>query len=61
MIKLFVRDYCHNCPEFEPEVIKDTYEIADERPGYMTDIFCKHAARCDSMTRFLEMERKCTD
>lgn len=61
MIKLFVKDYCHNCPEFEPEVTKDTYEIVYERLGYMTDIFCKHAARCDAMTRFLEMEKKCTD
>ena len=55
MITLKVEDYCHNCPEFEPDVDKDTQEMVEynmanrsERRQVFctTTVTCQHRHRC---------------
>ena len=63
MIELCVKEYCHNCPGFTPET--DSYKLfADDRSAeYSTKIYCKYAARCANIARYLEkeIERKHAD
>ena len=64
MISLRVKNYCSNCPEFEPDVKKNSYRFdsTDEPVYYMTDIYCKHKDRCESMLKYLaETERNKDD
>lgn len=63
MISLYVKNYCHNCPEFEPDVEKDTFYDEDFSGPTMnthtkTDIYCKHRDRCASMIKFLKEEKE---
>lgn len=55
MIVLKVEDYCHNCPEFEPELEKDMREAigiditsrTETREVYCkTTVTCVHCHRC---------------
>lgn len=55
MIVLKVEDYCHNCPEFEPELEKDEREMigfditsrTETREVYCsTTVTCVHCHRC---------------
>lgn len=57
MITLKVEDYCHNCPEFEPDVDKNTTEYFEsdsmsfmrrEKRTVMceTTVTCEHRLRC---------------
>lgn len=62
MISLHIKDYCHNCPEFDPDVEKDTiysenYLMGKRTTHTQTDIYCKHRDRCASMVEFLEEKR----
>ena len=55
MIKLEVKDYCQNCPGFEPSVTRN--ELYDNAHGGMeTIIRCKYRGRCESMVRYLKKE-----
>lgn len=67
MIKLIVEKYCHNCPEFEPDVDKkvasseeiDFTEVMYGRKiRYFceTVIKCEHHARCQAIRNRLESE-----
>lgn len=62
MIKLNVQPYCHNCPEFEANVEKesvvadDFYQYDIEKTIYNTDISCKHRDRCVGMVEYLRCE-----
>lgn len=57
MIKLNVAGYCHNCPDFEPNVEKDIlYAPCDEI--HETTITCKHKTRCEIICDFLRNEEK---
>lgn len=61
MISLYVKNYCHNCPEFEPDVEKDTiysenYLMEKRTTHTQTYIYCKHKDRCESMIKFLKKE-----
>lgn len=63
MIRLYVQNYCHDCPEFEPDVEKDTiysenYLMGKRTTHTQTDIYCKHRDRCASMVEFLEERKK---
>ena len=49
MIKLFVEDYCHNCPDFDLYVSKAELECDMGRYCTNTDITCKHAERCEEI------------
>ena len=60
MITLKVEEYCHDCPDFEPEVIK--HKIRDEINFVgdimmNTHIYCQHAARCRAVKRYLEKQK----
>lgn len=55
MIRLEVKDYCHNCPGFEPSVSKN--EIFELNHSEMeTIVRCKYKGRCESMVRYLKKE-----
>ena len=55
MIKLYVEDYCQNCPEFEPDVDKKTMH-ADRKLINITDIRCEHRHICDMLINYLEKQ-----
>lgn len=68
MIKLYVEDYCANCPEFEPEVDKEDYGIVYAEIGFHhpnpsqsqmheTTITCSHATRCSNMYDILRSHK----
>lgn len=61
MIKLYIEDYCHNCPNFKVSVSK--LGFANGLGGYSTntDITCKHAGRCEEIKKYLEKENKRND
>ena len=57
MIRLDVKEYCHECPHFAavqqgPEVL-----YASEEEIYISEavISCAHAAECEAIRRFLEV------
>lgn len=67
MITLQVAGYCQNCPKFEPRVIKEeqdcTYfdmkSLSDVNVRYCeTTITCEHAARCQAIHNYIQMEEK---
>lgn len=67
MIKLVVADYCHNCPEFEPDVDKNSETFQTWNPmefcgqEYVvcdTIVSCKHRYRCNSIRHQLEIDLK---
>lgn len=67
MIELKVEEYCHDCPDFEADVIKRGGMTAHcdwpngselvVSPSYTT-IHCAHAARCRAVKRYLEKRQK---
>lgn len=54
MIKLNVMDYCHNCPDFEPDVDKSYY--IDGCP--ITLVRCEDRCRCEAMIEYLQKQSK---
>lgn len=63
MIRLYVQNYCHDCPEFDPDVEKDTiysenYLMGERTTHTHTYIYCKHKDRCASMIKFLKKRRE---
>lgn len=65
MIKLQVAGYCQNCPEFKPRVTKDERNLSEydmrsrEFVGPRvceTIITCEYAARCQSISGYIERE-----
>lgn len=55
MIVLKVEEYCHNCPEFEPDVDKDKEEMYEynlmarsesRQVSCTTTVTCQHRHRC---------------
>lgn len=55
-IKLNVKDYCANCPDFKPHVEKES--VTDGYSGntivHLTVITCEHRERCKKMIEYLE-------
>lgn len=73
MITLKVEDYCHDCPDFEPDVEKNSETLHRNDPFtgpfytetitfHTTTIHCKHRYRCESVKEYmrkqLEEEKK---
>ena len=64
MIELKVKEYCHNCPDFEAKVtVQDTDLFAageSESVGRFcnTTVSCSHAKRCEGIKRYLERTGK---
>lgn len=57
MIELIIEQYCKNCPDFEPDVVKETY--ADGFRGEVrtqTTIKCINYDRCKAMYKRIKAE-----
>lgn len=50
MIKLEVEDYCHNCGDFEPEVIR----FCSDDMVYLQQIFCVNRNRCEQIYKAIK-------
>lgn len=62
MISLDVKDYCANCPDFEPDVDKDilkyeNFGCSEVIMEVNTTISCKYKHKCECIKEFLENER----
>ena len=56
MICLEVYGYCQECPEFEPDVIKQNmneWGCYDDPIKHDTIIKCKHRQRCEALIEYL--------
>lgn len=66
MIELYIKEYCKNCTEFEPETQTDVsrayfddFMRGSEAIVYAnTSVTCKHAQRCECIHEFIEKEIK---
>lgn len=61
MIKLDVKDYCHSCMDFDPDVVPAHKEFTDwTNEIVLTDtvIRCKNRDRCEAIRRYLERQIK---
>lgn len=61
MIQLDIEPYCHNCPDFVPDV-RSGNEIQTFDGNYHSDtmVFCKHERRCAAVERYIRKEyEKC--
>lgn len=58
MIKLDVKDYCHSCTEFDPEVEHPTNFYANAEVALITDtvIRCKDLKKCENIKCHLKFE-----
>lgn len=45
MITLDMEEYCHDCPNFEPEVLKDKWDEV---------VFCKYHETCHRFMTYLK-------
>lgn len=66
MIKLSVADYCHNCPNFEPEVDKAEYstfelDFLEDRVHVETVVMCMHRDRCTCQMDYLKKQKRKED
>lgn len=61
MITLDVKDYCHNCPGFEAEVISDSTRLYAGGVEYCEAsnkvVKCRYRKRCEAMMKYLEKEK----
>lgn len=60
MIRVEVEDYCQECLDFTPDLIKPERVRTGEGDLKYTDtiIQCKHHKRCASIKRYLEQQSK---
>lgn len=64
MISLVVKDYCYDCPEFEPDVEKLHFVSSElamngiEKEVTQTHIGCTHSVRCAGMVEYLKEQAK---
>lgn len=64
MIRLSVENYCENCPEFEPHVHKDKYElysVTNPESVVHTLITCEHQDRCNQIKKMIQQEMDIKD
>lgn len=56
MIELYVAEYCHNCPEFEPN--GETLTVFEDyiENTIVTHVCCEHRHRCESIVNYLKGE-----
>lgn len=60
MIRVVVEDYCHDCLDFTPDVIKPERVRTEGGQLVYTDTFiqCKNHKRCAAIKRYLEQKVK---
>lgn len=62
MITLEVEDYCQECLDFTPDLIKPerVRRPGDKEPTYTdTIVQCKYHKRCAGIKRYLDQQAKC--
>lgn len=60
MICINVEEYCHQCLDFSPDVVKPQRVIMENGEQTHTDtiIQCEHRKRCSSIERYLRQQMK---
>ena len=64
MIKVDVEEYCQQCLDFTPDVLRPERIVQETLKGNRTEIYsdtiiqCKHRKRCAGITRYLEHQVK---
>ena len=61
MIKLDVKEYCHACMDFSPDVIharKEFADFTDEIVQTNTVVQCEYRRRCEAIKEYLERQAK---
>ena len=60
MIRIDVKDYCHACMDFSPDVTKPVKYYGDTNEILLGDtiVQCEHARRCEAIRRYLENQIK---
>lgn len=56
MIELQVKDYCQNCPDFEPTVHKELSYADDEVIYSLMTVCCKYTSRCERIYKYIKKE-----
>ena len=57
MLKLEVKEYCQNCPDFEADVIKNTGYSINGETGIIysnTIIRCEHCSMCEQLHDYIK-------
>ena len=54
MIELKVEEYCHGCPDFNPEALTDNMYAGSSRADSFTICVCKYRKRCAAIARMIE-------
>jgi len=57
MIRLNVKEYCHNCQDFEPETNVVAY-YGNRKKFFDTEVSCKDRCRCENIKDYIEEEIK---
>lgn len=60
MIELEVEDYCQQCLDFSPDVIRPDRVVLNDGTSIYTNtvVQCKYKKRCAGIKRFLEQQAK---
>jgi len=60
MIRIDVKEYCHSCTEFDPEVEYPIHIYANNDVAQSTDtiVRCKDRGKCENIKRHLEVEER---
>ena len=60
MIRLVVEDYCQECLDFSPDLIKPERTRTEDGQLSYTDtiVQCKYHKRCSAIKRYLEQKAK---
>ena len=57
MITLKVEDYCQNCDEFDPHVVR----IYNGLGLYHTEVMCGHSSKCAKIAKLIKEVKSCND
>lgn len=52
-IKIEVKDYCQDCPDFDPRVKKHDF---GSTLGMLTEVHCTHNRRCEEIYKTIKDE-----
>ncbi len=53
MIRLDIREYCHNCPDFFVDSETHMHYSSLGETGFDTFLRCKHRERCQRIEKYL--------
>ncbi|RHV56783.1 hypothetical protein DXB19_13110 [Lachnospiraceae bacterium OM02-26] len=56
MITLEIKDYCQECPEFDPEIRVIEKRYIGEKSKFDTTVQCRCAEKCERLYEFLKKE-----